>query len=76
MKIQHYDFYGRPAKVTLDEDDIPDTCEVFDAESDKFVTRDDLLLDVTDSSGSYWLSEDAFHALLERVRKRAASAKS
>jgi hypothetical protein len=33
MKYAHFDYAGRPARIVLDDHDIPESCEVYDAKS-------------------------------------------
>ncbi len=66
MPMRYFDYYGRPARVSVDENDVPVRCEVYDAAEGALVPREDLTLDVTASAGSHLITEDQFDALLAR----------
>lgn len=68
MKTVYFDFYGKPAKILLDEGETPDVCEVYNPETGDFEKRDDLTLDVMDSHGSNLINEADFLVLLEKVQ--------
>lgn len=60
-------FFWQPREVVVDDDDVPERCEVYDPEQGTFVARDDLTVDVISAHGSRLISEDEFQALLARV---------
>lgn len=75
MPMRYFDYYGRPARVSVDENDVPVSCEVYDAAEGEFAVREDLTLDVTASAGSHLITEEQFGALLAKQgrEKRAGS---
>lgn len=68
MAVAYFNFAGTPAKVVLDEDDIPQSCEIYDRRERVFAARDELTLDVIDSYDSLKISEQEFRKLLEKVQ--------
>ena len=68
MPVRYFDFYGNPARVTVDDHDRPELCEIYDPEQRTFVRRDELTLDVIDSSGSHLITGEQFEALLEKAQ--------
>jgi len=70
VAYRYFDFYGKPARVTVDDEDIPELCEVYDPEQRALVRRNDLELDVIDSYGSNPITREKFEALLAKVRSK------
>lgn len=70
MPVRYFDFYGKPARVTVDDEDAPELCEVYDREQGVLVRRDDLTLDVIDSYGSDLISREAFDELMAKVQNK------
>lgn len=71
MKYAHFDYAGRPARIVLDDHDIPESCEVYDPHQRKLVRDDTLTLDVMDAYESRMISGDEFTALLAKVQQRS-----
>lgn len=67
MPVRYFDFYGKPARVTVDDHDRPELCEIYDPERGTFVRRDELTLDVIDSSGSHLITHEQFEALVDEA---------
>lgn len=67
VKYFYYDYVGRPARITLVENDIPDICEVYDSKQRKMVRDDSVMLDVIEHHGSVFISAEEFEALLKRM---------
>ena len=51
MRVAWFGFFGTPAKLLLDEDDLPEGCESYDSATDSFVARDELAPDLWDEHG-------------------------
>lgn len=68
MKVAYFDYSGTPAKLILDEDELPVSCELFDRATNRFVARDDLAPDLWHGQGAQRIGEAAFNALLAKVR--------
>ena len=75
MPVAYFDFHGKPAKLILDEDELPESCEIYDPAAGAFVLRDDLTLDVMNGYGSCLISEDAFQDLLNKVCHESGQAR-
>lgn len=71
MSVRFFDFYGKPARVTVDNRDRPKVCEIFDPKQGVFVRRDELTLDVIDSNGSHLIAREQFETLLAKVQGKA-----
>lgn len=66
MKIAYYNYAGRPARLILDDEDIPERCELFDKETESFVVRDDQTADIWFGHDAYLISKDDFDALVAK----------
>ena len=70
MAFRYFDYFGRPARMTVDDKDIPELCEVWDPAQKKLVAdsavETDCFFGVT---GAPMISEEEFKAL---VKKRVA----
>jgi hypothetical protein len=66
IKYIYYDYVGRPARISLVENDIPDTCEVWDSALKKLVRDDSIMLDVMEAYESRMISAAEFAELLKR----------
>ena len=75
MSVRFFDFYGKPARVTVDNRDGPEVCEIFDPEQGAFVRRDELTLDVIDSHGSHLIAREQFEMLLAKVKGKPKQAR-
>ena len=71
MKYVHFDYAGRPARIMLDDHDIPEGCEVYDPRQRKLVRDDTLTLDVMDAYDSRMISADEFTVLLSKAQRSA-----
>ena len=71
MKYAHFDYAGRPARITLDDHDIPESCEVYDPHQRTLVRDDTLTLDVRDAYDSRLISPEEFATLLAKLQRRA-----
>jgi hypothetical protein len=71
MQLAYFDFFGTPAKLFLDEDGLPERCEMYDSTTDSFVLRDDLTVDVWSASSSNLIYEQEFERLLARTRAKS-----
>ncbi|HVT24160.1 MAG TPA: hypothetical protein VHD95_05990 [Rhizomicrobium sp.] len=71
MKYAHFDYAGRPARIVLDDHDIPESCEVYDPQQRALVRDDTLTLDVRDAYDSRLISPEEFAALLAKVQQRS-----
>lgn len=71
MRFAYFDYFGRPAPLEVDDDDIPQRCEIYDEEKSDLVQNDRLTLDVWATSGSSLISEAAYDELLAKCRKKA-----
>ena len=63
----HYKYFKLSKKlfrVSFDGEDIPDTCEIYNREIGAFESREDLLLDVTESFDSEVVPEEKFWSLV------------
>lgn len=69
MKYAHFDYAGRPARIMLDDHDIPEGCEVYDPRQRKLVRDDTLTLDVRDAYESRLISADEFAAMLTKAQQ-------
>lgn len=67
MPIRYFDFGGRLAHVTVDENDVPMHCEVYEPDEGRFVQRDDLTLDMIDGHHAHLTGKAEYSALLARV---------
>lgn len=68
IKYLYYDYVGRPARITLVENDIPDACEIYDRQQNKMVRDDTIMLDVLEYYGSQLISAAEFEALLKKIQ--------
>jgi hypothetical protein len=68
MSFRYFDYFGRPARMTVDDKDIPQLCEVWDPKQKKLiensVAETDLFFGV---DGTQIISEEEFEVLLKRV---------
>ena len=64
-KYIYYNYVGRPARVMLVENDIPELCEIYDPDQKKLVRDDRLMLDVLEHHRSILISAAEFEALLK-----------
>ncbi|MES1990612.1 MAG: hypothetical protein V4441_06650 [Pseudomonadota bacterium] len=71
MKYAHFDYAGRPARITLDDHDIPESCEVYDPRVGRLVRDDTLSLDVMDAYESRIISAEEFAVLLAKAQRSA-----
>jgi len=69
MPYRYFDYAGRPARIMLDDHDIPESCEVFDTRQRKLVRNDTLTLDVMDAYESRMISAGEFAALLAKAQQ-------
>jgi hypothetical protein len=67
MPFRYFNYFGRPARMTVDEEDIPELCEVWDPAQRKLVAdsaaETDCFFGVT---GAPMISEEEFTALLAK----------
>lgn len=73
MKALYFNMAGRPFRLWVDEEELPERCELFDIETDTFIVRQDLELDVCESFDSMPTSEEEFWQLVEKLRKEKPS---
>ena len=73
MKALYFNMAGRPFRLWVDEEDLPERCELFDIETDTFIERHDLELDVCDSFDSIPITEEEFWQLVEKLRQENSS---
>ena len=66
VKYIYYDYVGRPARISLVENDIPDACEIYDKKLKKLVRDDSIMLDVMEAYESRMISAAEFEDLLKR----------
>ena len=68
MPFRYFNYFGRPARMTVDDEDRPELCEVWDPEQKKLIrdnhVETDLFFGV---GGAPMISEEEFTALLKRV---------
>ncbi|MCZ7641537.1 MAG: hypothetical protein M5U33_00655 [Pseudorhodoplanes sp.] len=69
MPYRYFDYAGRPARIMMDDHDIPESCEVYDTRLRKLVRDDTLTLDVMDAYDSRMISAEEFAALLSEVQQ-------
>ena len=66
MPFRYFNYFGRPARMTVDDKDIPELCEVWDPERKKLVVdsavETDLFFGV---AGAPMISEAEFDALIQ-----------
>ena len=72
MQLAHFDFFGTLAKLFLDDDGLPERCEMYDSTTDSFVQRDDLTPEVVSANGSNLISAQEFERLLAGVRPKGS----
>jgi hypothetical protein len=72
MPFRYFDYFGRPARMTVDGEDIPELCEVWDPEQKKFVRDNRAETDLFFGVAGAMISEAEFNALVqERLAARA-----
>lgn len=71
MPYRYFDYAGRPARIMMDDHDIPESCEVYDTRQRKLVRDDMLTLDVMDAYDSHMISAEEFAALLAKAQRSA-----
>jgi hypothetical protein len=71
MPYRYFDYAGRPARIVVDDHDIPESCEVYDTRERALVRDDTLILDVIDAYESRMISPDEFTALLAKAQRSA-----
>ncbi|TPE46479.1 hypothetical protein [Amaricoccus solimangrovi] len=69
MPLAYFDFAGTPGKLYLDEEKLPERCELYDRKSDSFLLRDDVTPDFWAGSGARLIDRDEFESLLVKVRE-------
>jgi hypothetical protein len=69
MPYRYFDYAGRPARITVDDHDTPESCEVYDTRQRKLVRDDTLTLDVINAYDSRMISAEDFAALLAKAQQ-------
>jgi hypothetical protein len=67
MPFRHFNYFGRPARMTVDDEDIPQLCEVWDTKQKKLVVNNWVETDIYFDGRAEMISEEEFEALLKRV---------
>ena len=67
MPYWYFNYSGRPARMTVDDKDIPELCEVWDPEQKKLVRDNHAETDLFFGVAGAMISEEEFTALLKRI---------
>ena len=68
MPFRYFDYFRRPARMTVDDCDIPELTEVWDPKQSKLVENAVAETDLFfGANGTQIISEEEFEALLKRV---------
>ena len=68
MPFRYFNYFGRPARLTVDDEDIPELCEVWDPEQKKLIRDNQAETELFfGAAGAPMISEEEFTALLKRV---------
>ena len=65
MPFRYFNYFGRPARLTVDDKDIPELCEVWDAEQKKLVVNNWIETDIYFDGQAEMISEGEFNALVQ-----------
>jgi hypothetical protein len=71
MPYRYFDYAGRPARIMTDDEDRPESCEVWSAAQKKLVRDDSFTLDVMNAYESRLITADEFAALLAKAQQSA-----
>ena len=72
MPFRYFNYFGRPARMTVDDEDIPELCEVWDPEQKKLVRDNHAETDLFFGDTGAMISEAEFNALVqERIADKS-----
>jgi hypothetical protein len=65
MPYRYFNYFGRPARLTVDDKDNPELCEVWDAKQKKLVVNNWVETDIYFDGRAEMISEEEFDALVQ-----------
>ena len=65
MPFRYFNYFGRPARLTVDDKDIPELCEVWDTKQKKLVVNNWVETDIFFDGRAEMISEEEFDALVQ-----------